>query len=131
MLDGVVIKRLAAEEVATVIKHWKYAGHNSNEDVKQGALKIHSAGLHLHGKLISWAYVSVDGGIHAVYTMEEFRGKGYGKLTVKYLCKEMAVNGLIPLVHVETENAVSRSMMEGIGFKYSHSMDWIIFDASE
>jgi len=79
------------------------------------------------GALVSFAVQLPFGSIHAFHTEPEERRKGYGKLTMKVLAKNVATAGRLPLVQIYKDNHNSRKLNEGIGFKYSHDVNLIIF----
>jgi len=77
--------------------------------------------------LVSFAVALPFGSIHAFHTEPEERRKGYGKLTMKVLAKNIATAGRLPLVQIFKDNDGSKALNEGIGFKYSHDVNLIIF----
>lgn len=78
-------------------------------------------------KLVSFAVALPFGSIHAFHTEPDHRRKGYGKITMKILAKNIAKAGRIPLVQIYKTNDGSKSLNEGIGFKYSHDINLINF----
>lgn len=76
---------------------------------------------------VSFAVQMPFGSIHAFHTEPDHRRKGYGKIAMKVLVQNIAKAGRIPLVQIYMENDNSRSLNEGIGFKYSHDINLINF----
>lgn len=110
----------------TVFKYWKWSHENDLEAALESALRLRSAGLFVDGAMISWGIEMWDGGIHAVYTLDEYRGRGYGKMLMKCLCKDIGEElGHFPIVHIEAGNNVSVAMMKSVGFQVSHVINWI------
>ena len=79
-------------------------------------------------KLVSWVVASHDGTMGALYTLDGYRGKGYARLAMKWICKVCLDRQGIPVVHIEPYNEVSKVLMENIGFKFAHKNMWVIFN---
>lgn len=77
--------------------------------------------------LVSFAVALPFGSIHAFHTEPDHRRKGYGKLTMKVLAKNIAEAGRVPLVQIFKDNDGSMSLNQSIGFKYSHDINLMHF----
>lgn len=62
--------------------------------------------------------------IGAVYTLEEERGKGYGKAVVSELCERIVARGKLPTLIVNKQNASALSAYKALGFE--HRDDYLI-----
>lgn len=78
-------------------------------------------------RLVSFAVALPFGSIHAFHTEPDQRRKGYGKLTMKVLARNIALAGRMPLVQIYEDNDSSKAINMGIGFKYSHKIFLITF----
>ena len=67
-------------------------------------------------KPVSWAFVSSFGHINAVYTVEEHRRKGYSRVTVLRLTKQILEANMIPLYGAYLSNIPSVNLCNGVGF---------------
>ena len=65
---------------------------------------------------ISWAFLSNFGHINAVYIVEEHRRKGYSRVTMLHLMKQMLEANMIPVVGIDVENTPSMELCTGLGF---------------
>lgn len=77
--------------------------------------------LRMDGKLVSQACIQAvtlnTNQIGAVYTLEEERGKGYGKAVVSELCERIRARGKLPTLIVNKQNASALSAYKALGFE--------------
>lgn len=78
-------------------------------------------------RLVSFAVALPFGSIHAFHTEPDQRRKGFGKLTMKVLAKNIASAGRLPLLQIYEDNDNSKAINVGIGFKYSHEIFFITY----
>jgi len=62
--------------------------------------------------------------IGAVYTLEEERGKGYGKAVVSELCERIIKRGKLPTLIVNKQNTPALAAYKALGFE--HHDDYLI-----
>ena len=65
---------------------------------------------------ISWAFLSNFGQINAVCTVEEHQKKGYGRVTMLYLMKQILLANMIPIAMIEAHNTLSIQFFTSLGF---------------
>lgn len=70
---------------------------------------------------VSWCVLSNYGHIIHVYTLEEHRGKGYGKSVALNLTEQILKAGLIPALEIIVGNVASTKLFTGLGFVESFS----------
>jgi uncharacterized protein len=63
-------------------------------------------------------YTSKINQIGGVYTLPEYRGKGYCKAIVSELCKRILGRGKMPTLSVKNNNTPAVCAYQSIGFKY-------------
>ena len=67
-------------------------------------------------KPVSWAFVSSFGHINGVYTVEEHRRKGYSRVTVLCLIKQILGANMMPLYGAHLNNIPSLNLCTSLGF---------------
>jgi GNAT superfamily N-acetyltransferase len=121
-------KELCPQDAVLVAKRWKFASPGSDiflaETIQHGS---GSAGVYLNGELVSWVVIFIIGSINALYTEDNYRGQGFGLLTMKKVCKIGGDKGLVPNVQIQIGNIASKKLMSKIGFKDSHVVEWVIY----
>ena len=65
---------------------------------------------------VSWAFLSNFGHINVVCTVEEHRRRGYSRVTMLYLMKQIMLAKLIPIVMIYFCNTPSVKLCTGLGF---------------
>lgn len=63
--------------------------------------------------------------ISSLYTLQEHRNKGYGRVAMQFLFQECARQGCVPAFSVETRNTRSIKFNEGLGVKLVSVVDWV------
>ena len=82
---------------------------------------------------VSWSLLSNYGHIILLYTLEEHRGKGYGKIVVLSLMEQVLEAGLVPVVEIAVGNVASVKLFTQLGFveSFPGSTSWKQFIQSE
>ena len=83
----------------------------------------------IDGVIVSMGMCYHDGSLRRisnVYTLPEYRNRGYSKKVVTYLT-EQALKGGIPCLHVDQHNPVSNHLYQSIGYVYGKSRYEIIY----
>lgn len=78
-----------------------------------------------NNSLLSWVILSHHGTLSALHTLEQHRGKGLAKITMKAASKFVATDNLTPLCIVEEYNTVARNLVEKIGFNFICDSYWM------
>lgn len=113
------MRKLSAENHEEIFfaSTWKYAKPESVEDFRQNVLANPSSGVFVDGKCVAGALISGFGMITSLFTLPEYRNKGYGRLAMEFLFQECARQGCVPVFTVEARNATSIKFNEGLGAK--------------
>jgi GNAT superfamily N-acetyltransferase len=121
------IKELDPKDAELVTKRWKFSGSGTLELMEAMIRHTGSAGVYVNQTLVSWVVLFAMGSINALYTEDDHRKKGYGRLTMQKACQIAGLKGLVPNVQIEVGNTPSTHLMESVGFTYSHDVEWVIY----
>uniref|UniRef100_A0A8D9DUB2 N-acetyltransferase domain-containing protein n=1 Tax=Cacopsylla melanoneura TaxID=428564 RepID=A0A8D9DUB2_9HEMI len=77
------------------------------------------------GRLLSWLVHTHYGGIGNLQTRTGEGGKGYGKLIVKHLSKELSKIGMDVHLTIKEDNAISRRLFTSAGFEFLSPLRFI------
>ena len=128
---GTFTARLKISHVDFISRFWTF--FDSNDCLKYFKYLIEnciSVGLFLDAdssQPVSWAVLSNYGHIIHLYTVEEHRRKGYGRVTILYLMRKMLEAGMTPVLEVVAHNTPSIKLNTGIGFVESFDNTWIMY----
>jgi len=123
----VIVRELDPSDGELVTKRWKFASENTQSFMESMIKNTGSAGVYVKNKLVSWIVIFAVGSLNALYTEDEFRNKGYARLTMLKVCQTAGKMKLVPNVQVQKGNLPSSRLMESVGFKYSHEVEWVIY----
>ncbi|ODM96263.1 hypothetical protein Ocin01_10419 [Orchesella cincta] len=116
---------LPDKETEFILSTWKYTNEGSRSVIRNCIAANASAGVFVDGKCVSGVITPGVGLISALYTLKDYRGKGFAKLTMKYAYKEFAMDGCIPCSTVEVRNERSIGFHQSLGVNVSSIVDWI------
>ena len=121
------IDYLTVEDTRVVDKHYTYQSEDdtSFEYIKKTIQNRPTAVIRDdEGNPISWSVVRDDGSMGIAYTLEEYRRQGYAAAVNMELLKRTIDYGLMPYLHIVTDNRASISLAEGLGFKRNGKVVW-------
>src|SRR5665811_489378 len=110
-----------------VTKRWKFSQKGTEVLMSDMIKHIGSSGVYYNNKLVSWVVIFAMGSVNALFTEDDFRGKGYARFTMQKLCQIAEERGIVPNVQVELGNIPSKKLMETLGFTYSHRINWMYY----
>ena len=128
MPDGVYVKSLERCHAQIAHDTHKNRANHSAEDVADEIDQMPSAGVFLkhNDQLVSWIVYNPPFGMSRLFTLEEYRRKGYAKLAVQYMAKRVAQTGYLPTVNINVDNEVSAAFFENLGYKWLRTVDLIV-----
>ncbi|MBF8435634.1 GNAT family N-acetyltransferase [Halanaerobiaceae bacterium Z-7014] len=121
------IESLTVEDAKVVDEHYTYQSEDdtSFEYIKKTIQERPTAVIRDdEGNPISWSVVRDDGSMGIAYTLEEYRRQGYAAAVNMELLKRTIDFGLMPYVHIVTDNRASISLAERLGFKRNGKVVW-------
>ncbi|XP_046621398.1 uncharacterized protein LOC124305734 isoform X1 [Neodiprion virginianus] len=71
--------------------------------------------------LVSWALHSDWHGLGTVQTLDRYRRRGYAKVVINALAKQLGNQGISPILSVVTGNSPSENMFTSLNWKPTHS----------
>ncbi|XP_072942581.1 uncharacterized protein [Epargyreus clarus] len=81
-------------------------------------------GLFREGKLMSWVLINEMGALLHLYTLEEQRGNGYGKLVLKLISDVLIKGGKYVVAFCVVGNDIAISLYQKLNFQAIDVCDW-------
>lgn len=130
---SVEVKRLSKElgGIEFILNSWKYAKEGSRSVVTRQIEKCESGSVYVDNNLVCGVLLAGFGLLSMLFTDKDHRQKGYAKLCMRFAFKELAKNGLVPALTVESRNISSLTFHEKLGCKIAARVDWINFSKPE
>ncbi|CAG7726602.1 unnamed protein product [Allacma fusca] len=110
------------------LKTWKYATEGSSDYVGKCLQRNVSAGVYTNNEIVTGVNLDGLGLIGMLYSLNEIRGKGYGRLVMHQIIKESAASQFVPSCTVELRNDISMAFQEKIGLKIAAEVDFIMYN---
>lgn len=124
------VAELQPEHAKFVSKFWTHGEPEPSIRLMEYSIKTcGSVGVFLKSDPtypVSWSLLSNFGHIMHVYTLVEYRSKGFARITVLGLMQQMLEAGLTPALEIAVGNIVSLKLMTelAIGFVESFDVKW-------
>lgn len=116
--EGLHLKKLKVKHASIANKHWPYSCEGSEFFLKRLAAWNTSIGLfNDYGEMLAWSFCWPTGAIGPLEVAKNHLRKGYGSLIAKAIAKEVAKEGLNCYGTVVSNNTVSKTMFDKLGFK--------------
>ncbi|KAN0047517.1 hypothetical protein ACTA71_001899 [Dictyostelium dimigraforme] len=109
---------LSYDDIEIANSFWKYKGQFSIEEFKWSVDNGLAFGYKTSdGKLISWNLIKSDGKTVHLFTLPEFRGKGYALKVKSITLITILKNNLFPLSYIYDDNIASQNLSLKLGFQ--------------
>ena len=117
---------LQQEDAEEVDEYYTYKHDHSLLQFRKDIACQPSSCIRINGVLASWCLVhSQDGSMGPLYTKEEFRGQGLGKITGSRLMAKVLAEGQKPFLQISQSNDAALDLVEKMGgMAYSHDCMW-------
>ncbi|MDD4291955.1 MAG: GNAT family N-acetyltransferase [Clostridia bacterium] len=115
---------LLPKHARMVNKYYEYKGPHSYSNIKSSIEKRPSSAYYIDGKPVSWALIHDDYSMGIMYTIPEYRRKGYGVQVSKNLIRQVLERGEVPFVHIVQSNHVSLDFSPISGLRYGYPVHW-------
>ena len=112
------VKSLERCHAQLVYDNHVYRDQCSMEDVADEIDELPSAGVFLkeNNQVVSWIVYCPPSGMGRFFTLEEYRRRGYGKLTIQYMAKRLVQAGYHPVAHAAVNNSAFIALFESLDF---------------
>ena len=123
-----IVRRLHTHHANLVNDHWKHKFPGSHLMI-QDYIKFNNAlGMFLNRSdlVVSWALEQHYGGIGMVYTLEEYRGRGYATSVVKLMIETLETKNIDPFVCIEHSNTASIRFFRKLKFQDACNVTWLV-----
>lgn len=92
--------------------------HADVENVKT-CLKLHpSVAAYAEGKPVCWCLLHIEGSLGMLYTLPEYRRKGYALRVMTELCRKVLSRGDIPFAYIIQDNTASKALAPKYNLRY-------------
>ena len=121
--------RMLLEEshVELLCSTWKHTSPSTHRIISSIIRLKRAFGLFREDReLLAWMMIYSDGSMGMLKTKEAFRKQGLGSFLLKKVTEEALRLGLVPCVHIEEGNTVSRRFFGKFGFEAGDSTQWIM-----
>ena len=134
--DGMELRPLAQSDIPVIHDVWPHKEIKTNPKVSLGFLSKmlylgKAVGLYnkKENKLISWVMQNEWGGLGNAQTLVDYQRKGYAKIVINALCKQIAEeNNWDITLFIVQGNVPSEKMFGSLGFKRINTETFIVTD---
>ncbi len=112
--------------VALLLNGWKYTRPGTQEyanDIVENGI---SSGVYVDGHPAAGTLLNSNGLFGMLYTGRDYRNKGYAKMCLKSLMKELGSKGFVVASGAECQNTASNQFHESVGMRRLCFCDYII-----
>lgn len=124
------VSSLNESHIALVNSTWKFGcGDFSDRYIREMIMNYPSCCvLDSEGRPVSWILTYTSGAMGMLYTMPEYRRKGYAKALVATLAKKLHSEGYPVFCFIELKNQASYRVFSSLGFTAdpSYRATWFI-----
>ena len=117
------------EDAKLVNSTWKYRSDESLNKILKIIEDGHpTVGLYVNDKLVSWAVTYPDGASGMLYTLENYRRKGYANIVMQQLFYYRSISNTNygdPFDYIVVNNTKSENLFKKLNFKPIKKVDWV------
>ena len=106
---------------------WKFSSAGTQQMISQLTKLNRVFGLFKDqdSEPLAWMLIYSDGSLGMLHTREEERCRGLGSFLMKSVVEEALKLGLVPCVHIEDDNEISKRFFGKYGFQRGDFTQWI------
>ena len=102
--------------------------HAPLSEIKECLERHPSAAVYIDGKPVCWCLCHLEKSLGMLYTLPEYRHRGYALEVMTALCNEVIARGDIPFAYIVTDNAASLNLAEKYNLKRVKRADYFRFE---
>ncbi|KAF0770635.1 N-acetyltransferase domain-containing protein [Aphis craccivora] len=116
--EDVFIDKLSLDHIDFIYSQWTHSDIYPKSDLWDIVRLNISLGIFSrhNGELLAWAMCGNYGGLSTLVVQKDYRRRGFGKLIVLAVTKEMGENGVSPHALISEKNNVSLSLFKNVGY---------------
>jgi len=120
--DDIYVKSLEVCHAEIIYDTWAFKEMSCVQAIRNNIIDLPSAGVFTKDgdRLVSW--IIGHNGMNRLYTLDEYRRRGYATYATLYLAKRMAQAGYPPYVHIDPHNHASITFFQSKGFKFVYTV---------
>lgn len=125
------IGQLKTDHIDFIYSLWTHSDVYPKSDLKDTVRLNFGLGVfsRQNGDLLAWAMCGSYGGLSTLMVQPNNRGRGFGKLIVLAVTKEMGEAGISPHALINDRNLVSLSLFKNVGYtKHSTPLPYVIVE---
>lgn len=124
--EGFELRPIEASNIPLINSVWPHGNKNNPESTEKLfrdnlAFDFRNIGLFKKddNSLVAWIFYGVLGTLQALQVLDNYKRRGFGKLVVKALIKQLATkDNIVPTLFILDKNKASISLFESLDFKF-------------
>lgn len=124
------VMRIQGRHVQTINDHWEHRFPQSELLIKDYVDMNIGLGMYVNktDKIVSWAVEQHYGGIGMLYTLKEYRGRGYATAVLRAMIKSLEAKSIDPFACIEHSNVESLRLFKKLKFREACNVTWLRTD---
>ncbi len=123
--EGVIpLDSLTIEDAEYVDEHYEYNNDDSLDKIKDAILNRPTSCIRIGGVLVSFVLLHNDDSIGYMFTLPEYRGKGYAYQLTKDIVNKTIDSGRLPYIQIVKGNHKSEQLALKAGFIKHGEVEW-------
>lgn len=122
--EVMALDSLTLDDLDFVNDNYEYKNDDSKEKIKDAILNRPTSCLRIDNQLVSFVLLHDDDSIGYMYTLPEYRGKGYAYELTKDIVNKTIDSGRLPYIQIVHGNIKSEKLAEKAGFIKHADVYW-------
>lgn len=122
--EVMTLESLKLSDASYVNDNYEYKNSNSLAKIKDAIKNRPTSCLRLDGKIVSFVLLHDDDSMGYMYTLPEYRGKGYAYELAKDIINKTLDSGRLPYIQIVQGNEKSKQLALKLGFEKHGEVHW-------